>query len=559
MLKLTPFAISGLLICLPCFPLAFFVWFKGRGKVAHYFAWNLMAVAVWGIGATGIGLNPGPELAWYFHSIAFIGVIHIPVFYMHAVMHMIQSKYLRPVMIAVYTTAWALSLTCLFKQEPFAMFIADTFWYMYDQYYVIKGSIYYTICFVWWQVLVAITTYLLLRYYMAVMPEKKTVMKCLLVGFPMGFIGGTSNFFQSWGLEIYPWGNFGVPFYVLIIGYAIFQYKFLDISFVLRKGVVYSLLIAIVSGMYFVTILLFEPVISRVVGEAGTASGLLAAILLGVVYAPMRLRLEFFVDQTIFRGYHQQITHQNQMIQEELARTEKFTTMSKITEGVIEEINTPLKDINSYSKEGLSKLENKEFVMQAAVTIDQQVDVINELLQKLLKFSNPEALALQNASIHNVIDDVLDILKKEFEEKKIELVSDFQTKGGEFLKIDPAQIRQALYNLCHYSAQSMAETGCTLVIHTGLKHASLVRQEKSDSQVEKFFEVIIKGTGKGIPQEKLATIFDPFHGGRGQAEEKTGLELSIAHRIIKDHGGYIFVESEQEKGTTFTVELPINR
>ena len=81
--------------------------------------------------------------------------------------------------------------------------------------------------------------------------------------------------------------------------------------------------------------------------------------------------------------------------------------------------------------------------------------------------------------------------------------------------------------------------GGTLVVHTGIKHASLVRLEKKQEGVEKYFEVIIKDNGKGIPRDRLATIFDPFYGRQEKGGKETGLELSTAHRIIKDHGGVI--------------------
>ena len=140
---------------------------------------------------------------------------------------------------------------------------------------------------------------------------------------------------------------------------------------------------------------------------------------------------------------------------------------------------------------------------------------------------------------------------------RIVQVKDLQTKENEVLKIDPVQIRQALYNLMKFGAEDM-KGGGTMVVHTGIKHASLVRLEKKQEGVERYFEMIIRDSGTGIPKEKLAKIFDPFYGGQGKGEE-SGLELSIAHRIIKDHGGTIYVESGEGKGTTFTVEIPVKR
>lgn len=554
--RLNPFAVSGLLTWITFLPLAVFIWKRSTNKVAYYFGWHIFTAGMWGVGAFLIGLN-FPKIAWYLWSYSYAIVLFIPVTLMHSVLHMTGNKYIRPIMVVCYGQAVILAGACLFDSGPYSMLHIANPRFMFDQYTVYLGTPLYITSFVLWQTVVGSANMILLWHYIK-RPEQKQMLKILFLAIAIGFGGGTTNFFQIFGWNFYPWGNFGVSVYTILIGYTILQHKFLDITFVLRKGLVYTLLIGMISVFYFVTILLFEPVISRFIGQGGTASGLLAAIILGVVYAPMRLRIEYFVDATIFRGYHQQITRQNQLMQEELSRSKKFGMMSDITKGVISEIAVPLQEIRSRSQSGLSKLDDKEYMSQVSQTIDQQVDKINDLVQKLLKFSTPEALALKHASIHNVIEDVLEIMKKEFEQKKIELVKDLQTKESEILTIDPVQIRQAFYNLMKFGAEDM-KGGGTMVVHTGVKHASLVRQEKRQEGVEKYFEMVIKDSGAGIPKERLATIFDPFYGSQAKAGEDSGLELSIAHRIIKDHGGAIYVESGEGKGTTFTVEIPVKR
>jgi len=79
-------------------------------------------------------------------------------------------------------------------------------------------------------------------------------------------------------------------------------------------------------------------------------------------------------------------------------------------------------------------------------------------------------------------------------------------------------------------------------------------QAPSADQMESFIQIEIRDTGVGIPKENLEKIFDPFFSTR---LDGSGLGLAISHQIIHEHGGFINVESEVGKGTSFKVHLPL--
>ena len=107
------------------------------------------------------------------------------------------------------------------------------------------------------------------------------------------------------------------------------------------------------------------------------------------------------------------------------------------------------------------------------------------------------------------------------------------------VKIDPDQIQQVLVNIITNATQSMSEGG----------KLTIAVREKG-----KFLEVEIADTGCGIPEEAVGKIFDPLFTTRAKG---IGLGLAVCKTIIDRHEGFIEVESQVRKGTTFNIRLPL--
>ncbi len=119
---------------------------------------------------------------------------------------------------------------------------------------------------------------------------------------------------------------------------------------------------------------------------------------------------------------------------------------------------------------------------------------------------------------------------------------------------DKDQIAQVLNNLIINAVQAM-ENGGAIDIYVKNEH-SLPKNERSPLilQGEKYVKIIIQDEGKGIAEEDLEKVFDPYYTTK---EKGFGLGLSVAFSIIQKHNGHIEVSSKKEKGTTFTIFLPI--
>jgi signal transduction histidine kinase len=134
---------------------------------------------------------------------------------------------------------------------------------------------------------------------------------------------------------------------------------------------------------------------------------------------------------------------------------------------------------------------------------------------------------------------------EEIREKKIRVVREFGEHLPELLG-DEEQLGQALSNMISNAEQAMTSGGVLTV-----RAYAKTEDETMNIYVE------IQDTGKGIPEENLDLIFNPFFSTK-HAGEGTGLGLSVSRRIVEEHNGRINVESTVGKGSTFSIVLPLH-
>lgn len=184
--------------------------------------------------------------------------------------------------------------------------------------------------------------------------------------------------------------------------------------------------------------------------------------------------------------------------------------------------------------------------VEVAKKLEQYLDVakgeINRLdyiVTQFLGAIRPAPLSLKLASLNDVVNITVDLLRPEIENRGITI----KTKLARQLTstpVDATQLQQVLVNLAKNAAQAMT-TGGTLTLQTG---------ENSDG-----VWVSVTDTGGGIPQEQINRIFEPFYTTK---KKGSGLGLMIVQRIVRAHNGRIELESNVGKGTTFRVWLPLH-
>jgi PAS domain S-box-containing protein len=185
-------------------------------------------------------------------------------------------------------------------------------------------------------------------------------------------------------------------------------------------------------------------------------------------------------------------------------------------------------------------------VAEAGKKLEQYLEVakgeINRLdyiVTQFLGAIRPAPLQMKLASLNDVAVKTVELLRPEIENRGITV----KTKLARTLTatpIDATQMQQVLVNLMKNAAQAMT-TGGTLTLQTG---------ENSDS-----VWISVSDTGGGIPQEQINRIFEPFYTTK---KKGSGLGLMIVQRIVRAHSGRIELESNEGRGTTFRVWLPLH-
>lgn len=215
-------------------------------------------------------------------------------------------------------------------------------------------------------------------------------------------------------------------------------------------------------------------------------------------------------------------------------------------------------DLNKYHKE-LEQIhnvinKNRSFLYEYLEGSVKESVRCKELISGLLDFSRQKEPEMRLSNVNNLIDNVLNMVEKQYRKEKIEVVRMLDPDIPDVM-MDARQMEQVIINITNNAVFAMKES----VGNT--EHAGVLR--KGELTVGSRFhsdkgcvEIFIKDTGVGISKNVLRKIFDPFFTTRKDGKG-TGLGLSISYGIVKMHDGSIEVDSEVGKGTTFRIFLPL--
>ena len=228
-----------------------------------------------------------------------------------------------------------------------------------------------------------------------------------------------------------------------------------------------------------------------------------------------------------------------------IEHTNKMASIGRLAAGVAHEINNPLaiisekagliNDLLSLSKD----TQQGDKLKGLADSIISSVDRCSTITHRLLGFARHIDVRLEPIDLPDLIREVLGLMGKEADYRNI-AINMHTGDGVPIIKSDRGRLQQVFLNVINNAFAAVSDGG-RIDIH--LEHPA-----------PKKVSVTIKDNGCGIPRENLKTIFEPFFSTKG--EKGTGLGLSITYGLVQKLGGHISVESEIDKGTSFTITLP---
>ncbi|MFC2116234.1 nitrogen regulation protein NR(II) [Bacteroidota bacterium] len=235
---------------------------------------------------------------------------------------------------------------------------------------------------------------------------------------------------------------------------------------------------------------------------------------------------------------------QRQELERELQQKEKLASLGKLIAGVAHEVKTPLSVIKMrvqmWQKEVINNTKFQEKIEPDSIKlVINEINRLSGLVKRLVVFSRPIHKNLKPARIDEIIEEVISLLDLDSSGKQISIIKKY-LKDPLLVNADINSLKQVFINILTNAVEAIEESG-EILIETGFdKKESVLIIEISD-------------TGKGIPDEILNTIFDPFLTSK---ETGIGLGLTISHEIVAAHGGNISFRKNEENRTICLITLP---
>lgn len=228
---------------------------------------------------------------------------------------------------------------------------------------------------------------------------------------------------------------------------------------------------------------------------------------------------------------------------EHLLQAEKMVLVGQLAAGMAHSIRNPLTSVKMrlFSLDRTLRLSSHQ--KEDFQVISEEILHIDNIVQNFLEFSRPPKLKMQEISPSEIVDLVFRLLEHRLQSYNVES----KLNRGKMLPqivADPERLKEALVNIVVNACEAMNGGGIIRVDE----------EESFDKSLGRVIVIRLTDTGPGIPEAIRSRIFEPFFTTK---EEGSGLGLSIASRIVEEHGGRIAVESKQGEGSTFTITLPI--
>lgn len=242
---------------------------------------------------------------------------------------------------------------------------------------------------------------------------------------------------------------------------------------------------------------------------------------------------------------------QREKLQEQLLHAQKMESIGTLASGIAHDFNNLLNVISGYSAVLRNGPQNSTAISESVETIQETVKRGASLVQQLLSLARKTDISFEPVELNGLIKQLETLLKETFP-KTIATHLSFESDIPPVM-VNSNHVHQALLNLCVNARDAMPQGGTlSLVSHT-IAGANL-RQRFQEANEQQYVGIKVIDTGVGIDETDKSRIFEPFFTTKAQG---TGLGLSVVYGIVTNHSGFIDVESEPGRGTTFHIYLPM--
>jgi two-component system, NtrC family, sensor kinase len=293
-------------------------------------------------------------------------------------------------------------------------------------------------------------------------------------------------------------------------------------------------------------IMVFQQNLNDALGDFQRAQNIAILIIMsgGLVIITMAFFLSSITVNRIAKA-----DREKELMNQQVIETGKLASIGELAAGIAHEINNPVAIMveeagwiqDLLEEDEFQESENLKEFSRALAQINAQGRRCKEITHKLLSFARKTDSTVQELQINELIEEVVNLSSQRAKYSNVSVNTDLD-QNLPVIPISSTEFQQVLLNLINNAMDAMEKTGGKLDIGTIRQNDSII--------------INLADTGPGIPEVNLSRIFDPFFTTK-PVGKGTGLGLSICYGIIKKMGGQIDVESVINKGTTFTIRIPI--
>lgn len=529
-MNLNLFAVSGILIGLSSATMAGLMFSIAKQRIHYVWSIFCVSVSVWGLGCYKIATTSDVYIADFWWRVTHIGVIFIPVLFMHFVYEFLEIKKKR-----LLSILYVCSFIFLISDFWGNTFIAGMRW-MFGQFYYDTPGFMYVLFTAFFFIFVIYSHVLLVLALRKETGLRRAQIQYCLVGMAVSFAGGSLSFLPVYNINFYPVFNILTFLYTPILTYAIVKKQLFDVKILLTE-----LLVAGISIPLLMDIFTSESSFEYL------WKGALFLFFLGAGF----LLIRSVMREIDAREKVEKLAGELQRANKELERLNQ--AKSDFLSIASHQLKTPLSIIKGYISMSL-----EGSFGQIAEQVKEQLKKVylsNErligLVDDLLNLSRIEEGRMQydwtEEHMGKIIDSVVDELAETADRKGLTLLWKPPAKQI-FCKVDRNKIRNVVFNLVD-NAIKYTDEGSIII--------ALSSQNK---------EVLISvaDTGRGIASGALGKLFNKFIRAEGTQGKKNtavygfGLGLYVAKLIVRDHKGKVWAESAGEgKGSAFYISLPL--
>jgi len=232
------------------------------------------------------------------------------------------------------------------------------------------------------------------------------------------------------------------------------------------------------------------------------------------------------------------------MAERRLVQAAKLAAVGEMAAGIAHELNNPLTTVSGFTELTLEEVPPGTRLHADLELVLREAHRATDVVRRLLDFARQSESVRTRSDINEIVKEVLALVNHLLHTSGVQLITNLPT-GLPTVSVDRNQVKQVLLNLVHNALHAMPNGGELRI--------SCTRRSRDHQD---WVMVVISDTGIGISPENLERIFEPFFTTRAK-EGGTGLGLSISYGIVAEHGGFIEAESKVDKGSIFSVWIPV--